>query len=61
MMHIMVLLHGNLTCTTLVAIIFSRMQNDSLIWGANYASFILLNIGAYFFLVSYSMISGRAS
>ena len=51
MMHIMVLLRGNLTCTTLVAIILSRMQNDSSIWGANYASFILLNVGAYYFLV----------
>ena len=63
MMHIMVLLRGNLTCTTLVAIILSRMQNDSSIWGANYASFILLNVGAYFFscYISYSMILGRAS
>uniref|UniRef100_A0A453EJI5 Uncharacterized protein n=1 Tax=Aegilops tauschii subsp. strangulata TaxID=200361 RepID=A0A453EJI5_AEGTS len=24
----------------------SWMQNDSSIWGANYASFILLNVGA---------------
>ena len=63
------------------------MLNDSSIWGDNYASFILLNVGAalllcrlisfvcvdgfdihsngkfgsLFFLVSYSMILGRAS
>ena len=51
MMHIIVLLVGNLTYTTLADIILSRMQNDSSIWGANYASFILLNVGAYYFLV----------